>query len=103
MKTSRTRYILLSYATLAYLMYAQPGDRTIPAGTMLQVRTNQTIDSSSAAPGQVFTGLVAHDVTNQRGRVVIPGGSSAELVVRRVSKHQIALDLQAIMIADRRY
>lgn len=102
-KTSRTRYILFAYATLASFMYAQPGDRTIPAGTIVQVRTNQTIDSSSAASGHVFTGLVAHDVANQRGRVVIPGGSSAELVVRKVSKHQIALDLQSILIADRRY
>lgn len=103
MKTIGTRDILLWYVTLASLMYAQPGDRTIPAGTIMQVRTNQTIDSTSAGPGHVFTGLVAHDVTNPTGRVVIPGGSPAELVVRNVSKHQMALDLQAILIAGTRY
>jgi hypothetical protein len=45
---TRTRDILFWYATLVSLMYAQRGDRTIPAGTLTQVRTNQTIDSSSA-------------------------------------------------------
>ena len=103
MKTIGKRDILLWYVTLASLMYAQPGDRTIPAGTIMQVRTNQTIDSTSVGPGHVFTGLVAHDVTNLTGRVVIPGGSPAELVVRNVSKHQMALDLQAILIAGTRY
>jgi hypothetical protein len=102
-KTIGRRDILLWYVTLASLMYAQPGDRTIPAGTIMQVRTNQTIDSTSVGPGHVFTGLVAHDVTNLTGRVVIPGGSPAELVVRNVSKHQMALDLQAILIAGTRY
>jgi hypothetical protein len=101
-KTNRTNYILTALA-LASVVFAQPSERSIPAGTIVQVRTNQTIDSTSTAPGHVFTGLVAHDVTNRTGRVVIPGGSPAELVVRNVFKHQVALDLRAILIGGRRY
>jgi hypothetical protein len=46
---------------------------------------------------------VADNVIERTGRVVIPGGSPADLVVRTVSKRQIALDLQAIMMDGTRY
>ena len=103
MKISRTRSIPMGIIALAVSVFAQPPERVIPAGTIVQVRTNQTIDSRSAAPGHVFTGLVAHKVTDRTGHVVIAGGSPAELVVRNVSKHKMLLDLQAIMIEGQRY
>jgi hypothetical protein len=102
-KMSRTPSVLTGIIALAVAGFAQPAEKTIPAGTIVQVRTDQTIDSRSAAPGQVFTGLVAHNVTDRTGRVVIAGGSPAELVVRNVSKHKMVLDLQAIMIGHQRY
>jgi hypothetical protein len=88
---------------LASVVCARPAEKTIPAGTIMQVRTNQTIDSSSAAPGHVFTGVVAHNVTDRSGRIVIPSGTPAELVVSNVSKHKMALDVQAIIIGGERY
>jgi len=91
---SRTHSVLFGAVALASVVLAQPAGRTIPAGTIVQVRTNQEIDSRSAAPGHVITGLVAHIVTDRTGRVVIPGGAPAELVIRNVSKHKLALDLQ---------
>ena len=104
MKMSRTSSsILIGAVALASAVFAQAAERMIPAGTIVQVRTNQTIDSRSAAPGQVFTGLVAHNVTDRTGRVVIVEGSPAELVVRNVSKHKLLLDLQAIVIGGQRY
>ena len=99
----RTMWVLIVAVALASVVYAQPNERMIPAGTIVQVRTNQAIDSTNAPPGHVFTGFVAHDIAARTGRVVIPGGSPAELVVRNVSKHQMVLDLQAIMIAGTRY
>ena len=99
----RAHSILMAAIALASAVRGQPTERSIPAGTIVQVRNNQTIDSKTAAPGQAFSGLVTHDVTDRRGHVVIPGGSPAELVVRNVSKHRIALDLEAITIAGRRY
>ena len=104
MKMSRTTSsILMGAVALASAVFAQPVERMIPAGTIVQIRTNQTIDSRSAGPGHVFTGVVAHNVTDRTGRVVIAGGAPAELVVRNVSKHKMLLDLQAIVIAGQRY
>lgn len=103
MKMSRTRSIPIGVIALAVSVFGQPPEKVIPAGTIVQVRTNQTIDSRSAAPGHVFTGLVAHNVTDRTGRVVIAGGAPAELVVRNVSKHKMFLDLQAITIEGQRY
>ena len=100
---SRTNAILMTAVALASFVSGQPGERSIPAGTIVQVRNDQTIDSKNAVAGQAFSGLVTHNVTDQRGNVVIPGGSPVELVVRSVSKHEVALDLQAIMIAGSRY
>lgn len=100
---TRAQSILMAAVALASVVRGQPAERSIPAGTIVQVRNNQTIDSKSAAPGQVFSGLITHDVTDRRGHAVIPGGSPVELVVRNVSKHQIALDLRAILIGGRRY
>jgi outer membrane lipoprotein SlyB len=102
MGMSRTNSILITAVALASFVCGQPG-RSIPAGTIVQVRNDQTIDSKNAIAGQVFSGFVTHNVTDRRGYVVIPGGSPAELVVRNISKHEVALDLQAIMIAGNRY
>jgi hypothetical protein len=100
---NRTRSILMGVIALAITAIAHPAEKMIPAGTIVQVRTNQTIDSGSVAPGHVFTGFIAHNVTDRTGRVVIAGGSPAELVIRNVSKHKMVLDLQAIMIWGKRY
>jgi len=104
-KIRRTSLTLLGIIALVSVTSAWPGEGSgsIAEGTLVQVRTNQAINSTDAAPGQTFMGLIAHDVTDRTGRMVIPGGSPAELVLRNVSKHQIVLDLQAIMIGGQRY
>jgi hypothetical protein len=57
----------------------------LPTGTEISVLTNENIDSKTAQEGQVFPADVAEDVTNATGAVVIPKGSEAELVIRRVA------------------
>jgi hypothetical protein len=96
----RTKLFLICGLTCA--AYSQPAVRAVPAGTIVQVRTSQAIDSS-AGSGQLFEAVVAHDVRDPSGRLVIPVGSPAELAVRDVSKHELALDLQSIVIGGRRY
>lgn len=82
---------------------------TIPAGAEIAVLTNQDIDSTNANEGQTFPADVAENVMNSAGQVVIPKGSAAELVIRRVasggviSSPELTLDLQSVKVGDRRY
>ena len=82
----------------------------LPAGTEISVLTNESIDSKAAQEGQVFPADVAEDVTNSAGTVVIPKGSEAELVIRRIASagtvtgsSDLTLDLQSIKVGGRRY
>ncbi len=82
---------------------------TLPAGTEIVVMTNQNIDSKTATAGQTFPADVAQDVTDSGGRVVIPKGSPAELVIRKVSAgnvtggSELSLDLQSVKVGEHRY
>lgn len=81
----------------------------LPVGTELAVLTNQEIDSKTATEGQVFSADVAQNVVNSSGQVVIPKGSEAELVIRKVSGggmtggSEVTLDLQSVKVGGRRY
>ncbi len=84
--------------------------RTIPAGTTLSVRNNSAIDSTTASTGQTYSGVVARDVLDRDGRVAIPRGSDATLVVRGVSdqgrvegRSELVLDVGAVTVAGRKY
>jgi hypothetical protein len=84
--------------------------RTISAGTSLSVRNNETIDSKTAAVGQTFSGVIAQDVRDRDGRVAIPRGSPATLVVRSVEaqgkiqgQSELALDIESVRVAGHRY
>lgn len=84
--------------------------RTIPAGKTIAVRTNQTIRSRDAAPGQTYSGVVVRDVFDTDGQVAIPRGASATLVIRdaraegRVEgRSELALDVAAVQVNGRPY
>jgi hypothetical protein len=84
--------------------------RTVPAGTRLIVRNNEPIDSKTAVPGQTYSAVISRDVIDTEGRVAIPLGSNATLVVRSVSaqgkiegQSELALDLDSVVIEGRRY
>ncbi len=82
---------------------------TLPAGTDISVMTNDNIDSKTANPGQSFSADVAQNVVDSSGRVVIPKGSEAELVLRNVNSggvtgtSEMALDLQSVKVNGHRY
>jgi len=90
----------------------QPAEtfRTIPAGTTISVRSNETIDSQRATAGQPFPALVAESVVDTDGRVAIPRGASATLVVRQVSgqgkmqgQSELVVDVGSVNVGGRTY
>jgi hypothetical protein len=99
----RTIAILLASLGVALAAPPQATMGTIPAGTIIRVRTNENIDSSNAAIGRVFMGVVEESAKDSRGMIVIPKGSPAELVVRTVSKHAVAVDLATVFAGNRTY
>ena len=74
----------------------------IPAGTTLQVRTTEAIDTQSM-DGRIFTGTIENDVRDAQGRLAIPRGATAELAVRRDADNDLVLDLDSVMVTGRRY
>ncbi len=83
---------------------------TIPSGTTIAVRTDQLIDSSTAAPDQTYSGVVARAVLDNDGRVAIPRGSSATLVIRGAraqgkvqGQSELAVDVAAVTVQGHRY
>jgi hypothetical protein len=90
----------------------QPADevRTIPAGTTLEVRNNDAIDSQTAQVGQTFSGVIEREVRDTDGKVAIPRGSTAMLVVRAASgqgklqgQSDLAVDVSSVDVEGRHY
>ena len=82
----------------------------VPAGTKVPVRTEDTIDSATAAEGQTYAAEVADDVVDADGNVVIPRGSNAQIIIRSASKggrihgtSDLVLDLQSISVEGQQY
>jgi outer membrane lipoprotein SlyB len=82
-------------------LYAQ-ADR-VPSGTEVVVRTNQAIDAKSPSDSRIYNAVVDRDVTDRSGRVVIPRGSNAELILRDSSNNQVVLDLESVDVNGQRY
>lgn len=91
---------LLGIFAMAAVAAAQV--RTVGAGTSVVVRTNEAIDAKTS-DGRVFSGVVDQDVMGTNNTVVIPRGSSAELVVRQASSRVLTLDLESITANGQRY
>jgi len=88
---------------LALGMIAGVHGATIAAGITIPVRTNDAIDAKNTRNGRVYSAVVAHDVLDRNGRIAIPRGSDAELMVRDIGHHTLALDLDAVLVNGQRY
>ena len=82
----------------------------VPAGTKISVRTEDTIDSSTAAEGQTYPAEVTDNVLDANGQVVIPHGSDAKIVIRSASKggrirgaSDLVLDVDSISVEGQEY
>ena len=81
-----------------------------PLGRKLQCLPTRQLTLKTANEGQTFQADVAENVTNAAGAVVIPKGSEAELIIRKITSpgavtgtSELALDLQSIKVGGRRY
>jgi hypothetical protein len=90
--------VLLGATTVAFAQVER-----LPAGTTVEIRTNEGIDLRDASDGRIFSGSVARDVFDQNGNLAIPAGAHAELIVRNVGRDERAVDLEAIDVNGRRY
>jgi hypothetical protein len=73
-------------------------------GTVMAVLTNERIDSHEVVEGQTFSAQMAEDIRNNDGSVIIPRGSDATLITRRVEANgDLSLDVQSITLGGRRY
>jgi hypothetical protein len=84
--------------------------RTIPAGSTISVRNNEAIDSQTAEVGQTFSGVIESAVVDADGRVAIPRGANATLVVRGSAEQgkiqgrsELAVDVSAVEVGGRTY
>ena len=77
------RQLIFFFAVLPVLPISVAAATAIPAGTPISVTTSQTVSSKTAKVGQSVVGSVSSDVT-VGGKVVIPKGSPAKLVVASV-------------------
>jgi hypothetical protein len=82
----------------------------LPVGTDVSVRTNETIDSKTAAEGQTFDAQVTRDLKDGNGDLVIPRGSNARVVIKSATKgnrfhgaSDLVLDLQTVTIDGKQY
>jgi len=77
---------------------------TLFPGTILSVRVAEPIDSRAAAEGQTYPATISQDVMDGSGSLVIPRGSEAALVVRRIHENgELVLDLDSVRVKGRRY
>jgi len=74
------------------------------------VQANETIDGSTAADGQTYDANVTDSVRDSNGKVVIPAGAKAQIVIKSLTQggkirgqSDLVLDLAAVSIDGRQY
>ena len=88
-----------------------PATRTLGAGSRIDATWGAEINSRSNAAGETVTINVSNDVKDSRGRVVIPAGSTVNLLITQLApvtnKSQtdgkLALSVTSAMIRGQRY
>lgn len=89
--------------------HASSAALVVPIGTDFPVRTNEAIDSTKSYEGQTYSASISEDILDTDGKVVIPAGSSAQLVVRKIStggafhSPEVVLDLYAVSVGKTQY
>jgi hypothetical protein len=94
---------VLSTAEVAQAQAIPKEAKVIATGTEIMIRTEETIDSESASPGQRFSAEVTEPVADLAGNVVIPANSRAKLLILSDSRGAVGspnlyLDLDTVTI-----
>jgi hypothetical protein len=103
MNSKSSHLFAVAFLTLCLAIGANAqGYGTIDSGTSITVRTNEEINAKDT-DGRVYSGIVEKDVMNNDGMIAIPKGSDVELIVKKTSKDEVALDLASVMVNGQRY
>ena len=83
---------------------------TLPAGALIPVRSEETIDAAVATGGQTYAAEVTRDIKDADGAVVIPRGSNAQIIIRSAARggrikgaSDLVLDLDSVSVEGRLY
>lgn len=71
-------------------------------GTTITVRPTEAIDVERK-DNRIYSAVVDQDVQADNGRLAIPRGSTAELIVRVARDNDLILDLESIVVNGQRY
>jgi hypothetical protein len=86
----------------AYAYAGRESEKVVLEGTGVAIRTNQMIDARNN-DGRIYSGNVATNVYDEDGRIAVPAGSPAELIVRSYPNGDLLLDLESVTINGLRY
>ena len=75
----------------------------VPASVEIEVRTIDPIDVREPESHRMFLASIDRDVRDVSGRVMIPKGAPAHLIVRDMGGGEIAIDLRSVSVDGRRY
>lgn len=83
---------------------------TLPAGTQIQIRTNEPINATQADVDRQYSAEIADNIVDANGNIVVPKGSPAELAVLKtgtstmgVGSNEVSLGLKSINVGGRTY
>ena len=83
--------------------------KVIPVGTDVEVRTSETIDSTSTHTGQLYRATVTEGVPDAQGGIAIPAGSHAQMLIRQITtggavhSPELVLDLYSVTVGGKLY
>jgi len=100
---------VIVFSSAAASAPAVTGSLVIPIGADFPVRTNEAIDSKKSYEGQTFSASITEDIADIAGNVAIPAGSSAQLIIRKIStggaihSPELVLDLYSVTVGGKQY
>jgi len=74
----------------------------VEPGATIRVRTNDAIDAGDGNR-RVFSGTLEQDLLNRNGRVAVARGSEVRMTAREVSRNEMAVDLNSLIVNGERY
>jgi hypothetical protein len=65
-----------------------PAPKVLPSGTVIATAVDQEINSRSNKQGEIVTTTVSADVTDSRGRVIIPAGAKVTMTIAEIRESE---------------
>ncbi len=95
---------------MAMSMAAAATTYELPSGTRISVRNKEAIDSATAGEGQTFGADVTDDVRDPDGKVLIPDGAHAQIIIKSAAaggkfkgQADLVLDLATVSVDGTQY